>query len=194
MCFISCNQSQIKALDPINDLAAYLNSKDGILYVMPQYEQKVLGMIKAESIGEGMYQVKNIPINDRFISINFTISLVALPYYFTFSSSRDYPPLLVVPDTNHICLRAYSNSECSKIHPAFVSDCLGTPKDKRHLGNFMIWNVDKWKSCQAGDDFCIELLSKVGEVEYHYDSLCMDTMIVTENLYQYQCLDWSQWP
>ncbi len=94
-----------------------------------------------------------------------------------------YPQGINIP----LILKIYVNADCNRNHPGFISPCMGTFGPHRARGNSMFWTVNNWTSCGPGDSVCIEMLRVVGNIEYHQDRNCLDTLFTRVNIVRFAC-------
>lgn len=104
-----------------------------------------------------------------------------LPFYS--GATGIYPQGQQIP----IILRIYWKAECNNQHAGFISPCMGTFGPHRARGNSMIWTVNNWTSCGQGESFCIERLQSIGDITYHPDWNCMDTLFTRMNIVRFAC-------
>ncbi len=86
-----------------------------------------------------------------------------------------------------LIIRIYWNAECTKVHPGFISPCIGTFGRHRRFGNSMIWTVNNWNSCAKGTSVCLEKLKIVGNIDYFPRPNCMDTIFTRVNIVRFAC-------
>ena len=158
----------------------FLNGHDGKLYVKKDMQQKVLEALEAEAIEKGKYKIQ---ISDLNKTTEFEIVQTDFPHIY----SSEFVGFLTDTLQPWTYIKVYTNSECDKIHPGFISNCIFTFGRHKKFGNSMQWTVNKWKSCRPGKSICIEVLSKVGEIIYYPGWQCMDTSFVRKNILRFRC-------
>jgi hypothetical protein len=177
VCITGCGQvSSEKELDKVENLIAYLDGANEILFVKPEFKDTVLAILNDGDILKDLLS-------------NFNVIETGSPYTFTLfddslwiDTTRYYYP-------DYTYLKLYINADCNKVHPGFTSDCMGTFGRHRFWGNSMLWKVNTWKSCSAGSNICIETLERIGHISYYSDSNCMslDTLVITRGIYEWAC-------
>jgi hypothetical protein len=183
--FFACSKNSEKPIDEVNDLAAYFDGKNGALYVKKSYENEVLDALNAEQLNDTVYQINAGDFSESLTGqINFTIFNSDNPYIFSVN-----PESLMPKSLTFIIIKVYSNAQCGQLNPGFTAPCQAVPNIHPKAGRYksMDWWVRDWYSCTSGNSLCIEVLSKVGQINYYFWANCLDTFSVAEDILRFEC-------
>lgn len=193
LCFTACNCDEkapavttpqpVEPLDEVHDLAGFLIEKDNMLYLRESDRDDVLDALQAKAQDDGHYQVSIDDGSGEHKEFPITLEYTDYPYLYADALSG------ILPDTlfNWMFVKVFVNASCGDLHKGFTSDCIATFGRHRQFGQSMIWRIDDWKSCRRGEGTCVEVLRAVGDVTYHPDDHCQDTLFTRISIPRFAC-------
>ncbi|MBI4607191.1 MAG: hypothetical protein HY721_34945 [Planctomycetes bacterium] len=142
---VPCGGEPERSLDPMNDLAGYLDPLAAILYVQPGHEAPVLQALGAQPMGRDQYVMQARTSDGNFMSFAFSVRSADTPALFL------QDPELIINTPEY---KVYKNAKC-KLGPKPSPVGCGPYIDGEHATLEYL----PLSKCEAGSSYCVEAWS-----------------------------------
>jgi len=210
-------ETAVKFVDPVKDLAGFLDPFAKTLFVLADTKDSVLNILGAKPVGDGMYTMNSA--TGKKVQMNFMVSVVNSPsviYFYIDAADRswrdwyaDRDPergelIDTTMDRHGTFYRVYRNAECSKIQDASVTECgkqikwgtftfVGpestlTTTPPVETGKYIKTERFEISHCLKGAKYCVEALVIVSRISIYNDPNCTQMLETYPGYYDYSCI------
>ncbi len=167
-------EEEVKYPDPIEDLAAYLSSTLGVLFVDPIYLEEVIELLGLAPRTDGLYEYHDV--NEEGEVRIFEFELVPMPIPEVYFAAAPEMELETPPrEVDGVWYRVWRNAECGEKIKKKSGLCEELAQVDPQTGAVARQHKieTEHKRCEQGKVLCPEKLLTVGNT-YFYDKLCKD--------------------
>lgn len=173
--------------DEKNDLVAFLNPLDGVLWADPSYVETALTLLDATPAHENTYIKQGISPTGKQVEIRFRVQLMPASEIYFLAAAADAivaPDLVKAFEEGGTKYKVYKNAECGKGGPGFTSNCENLADGtSRHR----VWNAYPIPQCKRGSGFCVEVYSVAGVEVTFINQNCQGLIKSSREMLIYQC-------